>query len=102
MTWWQENNVTLRKNPTAKPMRHLPSIGAATLVLAIVAAAMALGGHGIAKTAPETVQPAATADRATQETSAALIAEGQKIFRFDTFGDEVVWTDTLHLNEVVE
>jgi len=27
---------------------------------------------------------------------------GQQVFRFDTFGDEQFWTDTLHLNEVVE
>jgi hypothetical protein len=31
-----------------------------------------------------------------------LTAEGQRIFRFDTFGDEQFWTDTLRLNEVVE
>jgi cytochrome c553 len=30
------------------------------------------------------------------------LAEGQRIFRFDTFGDEQFWTDTLRLNEVVE
>jgi len=35
-------------------------------------------------------------------TSPALVAEGQRVFRFDTFGDEQVWTDTLHLNEIVE
>jgi mono/diheme cytochrome c family protein/cytochrome c5 len=27
--------------------------------------------------------------------------EGQKIFRFDTFGDEAFWTDTLRMHEVV-
>ncbi|PSL83546.1 hypothetical protein C7T35_15605 [Variovorax sp. WS11] len=32
---------------------------------------------------------------------AALIAEGQKIFRFDTFGDEARWTDTLRMHEVI-
>ncbi len=30
------------------------------------------------------------------------MAEGQKIFRFDTFGNEQLWTDTLRLHEVVE
>jgi mono/diheme cytochrome c family protein len=30
------------------------------------------------------------------------IAEGQRIFRFDTFGDEQFWTDTLHLERVVQ
>jgi cytochrome c553 len=31
-----------------------------------------------------------------------LAAEGQDIFRFDTFGDEVFWTDTLRLHEVIQ
>jgi mono/diheme cytochrome c family protein len=30
------------------------------------------------------------------------LAEGQRVFRFDTFGDEVVWTDKLRLHEVIE
>ena len=30
-----------------------------------------------------------------------LVAKGQQIFRFDTFGDESFWTDTLHMQEVV-
>ena len=32
---------------------------------------------------------------------AALAAEGKQIFRSDTFGDEVFWTDTLKMNEVI-
>jgi len=35
-------------------------------------------------------------------TSADSVADGQRIFRFDTFGDEQFWTDTLHMNQVVE
>jgi len=31
-----------------------------------------------------------------------LIAEGQRVFRFDTFGNEQLWTDKLRLHEVVE
>jgi mono/diheme cytochrome c family protein len=30
------------------------------------------------------------------------VAQGQKIFRFDTFGDEQLWTDKLGLHKVVE
>ena len=30
-----------------------------------------------------------------------LAAEGKQIFRYDTFGDEVFWTDTLKMNEVI-
>lgn len=32
----------------------------------------------------------------------SLIAQGREIFRYDTFGDEQLWTDTLHINEVIE
>ena len=31
----------------------------------------------------------------------ALVAEGRQIFRFDTFGDETQWTDTLRMHEVI-
>ena len=32
---------------------------------------------------------------------AALVAQGKQIFRFDTFGDETQWTDTLRMHEVI-
>ncbi len=32
----------------------------------------------------------------------ALVAQGRDIFRFDTFGDETFWTDTLRLHEVIQ
>lgn len=32
---------------------------------------------------------------------ADLVAQGRQIFRFDTFGDEAKWTDTLRLHEVI-
>ena len=31
----------------------------------------------------------------------AQIAQGQQVFRFDTFGDETQWTDTLRMHEVI-
>ncbi|HXS52323.1 MAG TPA: c-type cytochrome [Usitatibacter sp.] len=31
----------------------------------------------------------------------AAVEQGKQTFRFDTFGDETFWTDTLHMNEVV-
>ena len=31
----------------------------------------------------------------------ALVAEGKTVFRFDTFGDETFWTDTLRIHEVI-
>jgi mono/diheme cytochrome c family protein len=32
---------------------------------------------------------------------AALVEQGKRIFRYDTFGDEVHWTDTLRMHEVI-
>lgn len=34
--------------------------------------------------------------------STQTIANGRQILRFETFGDEQFWTDTLHLNDVIE
>jgi mono/diheme cytochrome c family protein len=31
----------------------------------------------------------------------AVVEQGKQIFRFETFGDETFWTDTLHMNQVV-
>jgi mono/diheme cytochrome c family protein len=33
--------------------------------------------------------------------AAAMIAQGKQTFRFDTFGDETLWSDTLRLHEVI-
>ncbi|HET6894665.1 MAG TPA: hypothetical protein VFH72_04700 [Candidatus Baltobacteraceae bacterium] len=32
----------------------------------------------------------------------ALVQAGKRVFRFDTFGDERFWTDTAHLNDVIQ
>ena len=31
-----------------------------------------------------------------------LVAQGREIFRFDTFGDEAFWTDTLRMHQVIQ
>jgi hypothetical protein len=35
------------------------------------------------------------------ELDPALVAEGEEIFRFDTFGDEAFWTDVLHIDKAI-
>jgi cytochrome c2 len=37
----------------------------------------------------------------SQAEQAAVVAQGKETFRFDTFGDETKWTDTLRLHEVI-
>jgi mono/diheme cytochrome c family protein len=72
-------------------------------VVSAVAAGAALGGCVSPKTASQASPSPATAERAaSSDTSPALVAEGQRVFRFETFGDEKLWTDTLRLHEVVE
>ena len=47
---------------------------------------------------PVEVEPAFAAQGASNP---ALIAHGREIFRFETFGDETFWTDTLRMHEVI-
>jgi len=51
-------------------------------------------------------EPAAGAPTATgpavDDFSPSNLAAGQRIFRFDTFGDEQFWTDTARMHEVVQ
>src|ERR671913_1959951 len=55
------------------------------------------------KPQPERLDPAvATARNRTEPLDPALIAAGREIFRFDTFGDEKFWTDTLRMHEVIQ
>ena len=69
---------------------------AAALFLALAAGAL------LAPTAPA-AQSAATPSHAQASAGTPeSIAEGKRIFRFDTFGDEKLWTDTLKLHEAVE
>jgi len=86
-------NLTLRKN----------QVRAAALTFIMLSAGTAFSACETTKPAAESVPPAATAaPQANQESPAAEIAEGLRIFRFETFGDEQLWTDKLRLNEVVE
>jgi mono/diheme cytochrome c family protein/predicted small lipoprotein YifL len=39
--------------------------------------------------------------RPPPESDAALVAAGKQAFRFDTFGDEAKWTDSLRMHEVI-
>ena len=64
----------------------------------------ALAAAGCAKSAPraESRTTAPPAGATSDDRSATTLADGQQVFRFDTFGDEQFWTDTLHLNQVIE
>jgi cytochrome c5 len=66
-------------------------------------AGTALSACGTTTPSAEAAPAVATPEpQAKPESSAAEVAEGQRIFRFETFGDEQLWTDKLRLNAVVE
>ena len=66
----------------------------------LLAAGLAAAGCSKSPTPAATTTEETAADSAARQ--AKLVADGQQIFRFDTFGDEQFWTDTLRLHEVVE
>ncbi len=57
---------------------------------------------GLVKTGLHWFYLAALMAAGTAAAADADVSEGQKIFRFDTFGDEQLWTDKLGLHKVVQ
>ena len=68
------------------------------MVLAVSIAACS--GDRAAPSNAEALDPSARAELA-QSGGRALVQAGKEIFRFDTFGDEKFWTDTLRMHEVI-
>ena len=90
-------------NPTARPIGQRPSAAPAALFASAVIATAVLAGCGTTTAPREDTRGASAAiPPAAEVHSPALVAEGQRVFRFDTFGDEKLWTETLRLHEVVE
>jgi mono/diheme cytochrome c family protein len=67
-------------------------LSSGSLVAAVAAAATGLascgGGGG--------------GDDTSTSTDPAVLASGQQIFRHDTFGDEIFWSDTLQMHHVID
>ena len=76
-----------RRLPARHPLRRSPLLAWSASIACAVSLLAACGGGGD--------DDAGAADRA------ALAAQGKQIFRFDTFGDEAQWTDTLRMHEVI-
>ena len=81
-------------------MRH------AALIFALsFAAALATRGSSVAPNdavaGPRGNAPGSTFDRVISTNNQKMLADGRQIFRYDTFGDEAFWSDTLRLHEGV-
>ena len=62
-------------------------VASAAVLAAAVCALVACGGN--------------SDDDSRAAEQVALVAQGRQVFRFDTFGDEAQWTDTLRMHEVI-
>ena len=63
---------------------------------------MTLGSCTPGDTADKAADTANGASQAAADMSPQTLAEGQQVFRFETFGDEQFWTDTARMHEVVQ
>ena len=69
---------------------------ASSFLCLFVLAQGASGSHG------EPGPPSAGADKKVRQDAQAMLAEGRRIFRYDTFGDEAFWGDALQLHKAIE
>ena len=76
--------------------RRLLLIIGATLVALVLLLATKMG-----RSAQDYSSAVSPADRAIEANDDRMIAEGRRTFRFDTFGDEAFWGDTLHLHQAI-
>lgn len=74
--------------PQAAPVPHRAYAGIATLATGTLALLLAACGSGSDSASSSVADP-------------AVVAQGKETFRFDTFGDETQWTDTLRMHEVI-
>jgi len=76
--------------------RRLLLIIGATLVALVLLLTTKMG-----RSAQDYSSAVSPADRAIEANDDRMIAEGRRTFRFDTFGDEGFWGDTLHLHQAI-
>src|SRR5574342_874383 len=67
----------------------------------VAVAVLAGTGHGVAMS-DDSGQPGTKLDRQIARDPQQTLAEGRQPFRFDTFGDETFWGDTLKLHEAIK
>ena len=71
----------------------MPSVGQSRVRLVLAGVALLMATAILVLVPPRSTSGAKTAPQLTN---------GQAIFRFDTFGNQQFWTDTLRLNEVIQ
>jgi hypothetical protein len=88
-------------------MRHWPKVLAVSAFVAALSFAgyMRAAVHGVQENQIQDDQAQSShddSDGAAQQNARQMIRDGKQTFRFDTFGDEAFWGDTLHLHQAIE
>ncbi len=92
-----ENDSKVAKAAGARVMRLVMTI---MLLASVAIAVVYFAGAGQAQS--EQSQGNAEAFQSTTATALPVSEDGTQIFRFDTFGDEAFWGDTLKLHRAIE
>src|SRR5215469_16397113 len=93
--WLSERHGNVLVGEVSMCRRLLLIIGA-TLVALVLLLTTKMG-----RSAQDYSSAVSPADRAMEANDDRMIAEGRRTFRFDTFGDEAFWGDTLHLHQAI-
>jgi hypothetical protein len=88
-------------------MRHWPKVLAVSAFLTALSFAghMRAAVHGVQENQIQDDQAQSSHDHSdgvAQQNARQMIRDGKQTFRFDTFGDEAFWGDTLHLHQAIE
>jgi hypothetical protein len=78
------------------------SMSAFVLLASMAGVAGGLGRQGPAPAAQSASSKAGSFDAAIDRNAEKLFEQGRRIFRYDTFGDEAFWGDTLKLHLAIE
>src|SRR5262249_54798008 len=79
-----------------KRLKNFSNIVLLAAVVGIIGLPLAMMSQG-----PESGAGDSDFDRVIQQNARRLIDEGRQTFRFDTFGDEAFWGDSLKLHKAI-
>ena len=93
----------LPNNGVCLLVRPLANLGKIVVLLLLIAAALVyLTERSRAQQRADTPQRTAAFDSQIDSNAQQMVAQGKQSFRYDTFGEEVYWTDTLKLHRAIE
>ena len=99
------NPGTPQSSPPSKKLVSALTANQITVVLLLVLVSVGLilfNGHRSLAQQSGMTQKNQGFDSRIDSNAQQMLEEGRQIFRYDTFGDEVYWTDTLKLHRAIE